>query len=345
MTSITHSSDGLNFGNSLANFADFELEIREIEHKRTLELIERGRKLNIWLAQAQVTKQVFIKWLSDKNWPWSLTEIKTSMRVSSYLDSLPETIRENIFQSPLSWSFEALVELTKVPLELLNKALALGRQTASQLDQWLASFKIPKHLILGKSVTEGHWKLIAKAFNLELDGYEIDQLREKARVIAPDGELTTDQLLALLNEEGHDGNSLLPPPKKKTYTPEDIAAIEQKAKAEALAEFQQHFQEQLEQVRREAAKKQQESDQQLEQQLQALMQQRLSPQQAGSTVGAQALAALLQPTGESHRAVTVPPSLSQRDFQSSSQKVKNSQKTPPGKGFGQSVNPKHRRHG
>ncbi len=191
---------------------------------------------------------------------------------------------------------------------------------------------------------------------LGLDEGQIKKIKLTSQAIAQGEDLNTDHLVIALSRNDYDIDKLFPPPKAKAYKPEEIERIKQEAKAQALTEAREQVMAEI-QPRLKALEDERQSDRTLIEQLQEQLQQlqtliqRSPTQQTDSTVGAQAIATLLK-TGESHQALTVPASTSQREFpggqhnSNSSQKVKTSQKTPsPGKGFGQSVNHKHRRHG
>ncbi len=358
MNIIADSADN---GISLENpviASDSERYFAKIKES-TLAFLRCGRSFDLeWqrLQAEQGTRQgtrLFKEMLASHGWWYkSATE---AIDLSRRYWALSDEVRLKLDGQPQWWSIEGLKKLLKLSVGQIQKVLAqAAAQLGNSLSRFLKPFVPKKYLTAGEPITEENWPAIAELITqkLGLDQGQIEKIQLTSQALAQGEDLNTDHLVIALSRSDYDIDKLFPPPKAKAYKPEEIERIKQETKAQALTEAREQVMAEI-QPRLKALEDERASDRTLIEQLQEQLQQlqtliQRSPQpQANSTVGAQAIATLLK-TGESHQALTVPSSTSNREFpgaqHNSPQKVNPSQQAPSSnKGFGQFVNQKHRR--
>jgi hypothetical protein len=128
------------------------------------------------------------------------------------------------------WTLAIARKLALVPLKRLNDclgALQKGQKSVSKLSRLLNKFIQKEKLSFGRAMTQEDWDLIARSLNL--DALAIDVIRQKAELLngrqSSQQQVTTDDVIEILREEGYRVEQILPKPRVKRYSLPEVEQL------------------------------------------------------------------------------------------------------------------------
>lgn len=201
-------------------------------------------------------KQAFDSWLASDEFGGSRYLADTAMTLSPWYNNLPKGLQKLVATRVEKWSLAALKELPKLTNDLVEKLVNQGKQTAKSLKCAWAGEQPKHHLLMGELVRESDWLLVAQKYELADEILESLKLeaQQYARVNPDTGclEVQTEALVQALETFGYEPSEILPKPKVRKYSEEEVKQIRSSVREQAVSDYKASLEPTFEQIRTEA---------------------------------------------------------------------------------------------